>query len=266
MDQITPVSRKPRSAGVSNIGQVRQSNQDTILADDAAGLWLVADGMGGHAGGACASAIARDTIRDRFVEHGDLRQAVLDAHVAICASQLDNPEFNDMGTTVVALAERSASFEIVWVGDSRAYRFSRQSYALSPLTRDHNVAGMLVAAGALSPSEAARHPQRHVLTDCLGLTGEHEPRVGSMQDRWQPDEWILLCSDGLTGELDDAEIQQTLAAARDLESAQQELLEKSLDAGAHDNVSLVLIAGPDQPEVEGQPRTRWPWPFRRRAL
>ena len=255
-----------RSVGASETGRVRQNNQDAILADDALGLWLVADGMGGHAGGARASEIARDTILQCHRDGVRLREAVLKAHNVIRVEQTNRPEFGDMGTTVVVVAERENEYEICWVGDSRAYRFSPNTGVLELLTRDHNVAGMLVAAGALSPDEASRHPQRHVLTDCLGLTGEHEPRVGSLQDHWKNGEWLLLCSDGLSGELADSEMERILQKSSTLESAGQTLLNKTLEAGAHDNVSMVLVAGPRIAEI-APPRTfRWPWPFRRRSL
>lgn len=258
---------EPRSVGASDTGHVRANNQDAILVDDELGLWLVADGMGGHAGGARASEIARDLIQTRCAEGARLHDAVLDAHHAIRAEQADRPEYADMGTTVVALIERDDGYEICWVGDSRAYRFAPNTGVLELLTRDHNVAGMLVAAGALSPAEAARHPQRHVLTDCLGLTGEHEPRIGSLQDRWRPGDWLLLCSDGLTGELDDEFIGRTLAASASMAEASDALLQGTLAAGAHDNVSLVLVAGPPGLAVAPPPTgSRWPWPFRRRSL
>lgn len=257
----------PRSVGASDTGRVRANNQDSILVDDELCLWLVADGMGGHAGGARASEIARDLIQKRCAAGACLQDAVLDAHHAIRTEQADRPEYSDMGTTVVALIEQAEEYEICWVGDSRAYRFAPASGELELLTRDHNVAGMLVAAGALSPAEAARHPQRHVLTDCLGLTGEHEPRIGSLRDHWRPGEWMLLCSDGLTGELDDAEIGRTLAAAGGIEAAGDALLQSALKAGAHDNVSVVLVAGPPGLEKTSSPSgSRWRWPFGRRSL
>ena len=246
-----PAPGGPRSVASSETGRVRDNNQDAVLADDPAGLWLVADGMGGHAGGARASEIACATIRSRYAADSDLRGAVLDAHLAIRAEQDKRPEFGDMGTTIVAVTEQDSDFEVCWVGDSRAYRFSTATGALELLTRDHNVAGMLVAAGALSPDEASRHPQRHVLTDCLGITGDHEPRVGTLKDRWQAGDWLLLCSDGLTGELSDEEIARILSNSVDLDAAQAALVEKTLAAGAHDNVSVVLVAGP--PDVEVHP-------------
>jgi PPM family protein phosphatase len=267
MSSQSPVSIVVRSVGASETGCVRANNQDTILADDDLRLWLVADGMGGHAGGARASEIAANLIHARCVEGASLHDAVLDAHHAIRSEQAERPEYGDMGTTVVALIEQNEGYEICWVGDSRAYRFSSTTGELELLTRDHNVAGMLVAAGALSPAEAARHPQRHVLTDCLGLTGEHEPRIGSLQDRWRPGDWLLLCSDGLTGELDDSEISRTLATSASLQDASEALVSSTLKAGAHDNVSLVLVAGPELPEAAPPSSgSRWPWPFRRRSL
>ena len=255
-----------RSVGASETGRVRENNQDAILFDDGAGLWLVADGMGGHAGGARASEIARDTVAQSHRSGAGLREAVLAAHKAIRNEPGKRPEFGDMGTTIVVLAEHEHSYEICWVGDSRAYRFSPHNGVLELLTRDHNVAGMLVAAGALSPDEAARHPQRHVLTDCLGLTGEHEPRIGSLQDRWKQGEWLLLCSDGLSGELSDREMEDILKRSSNLESAEAMLVQKTMEAGAHDNVSVVLVECPEGLEEPAPAGLRWPWPFRRRSI
>jgi len=266
MSRVPTEPYERRSVGASETGRVRENNQDAILADDARGLWLVADGMGGHAGGARASEIARETISRCHRDGISLREAVLEAHNVIRAEQANRPEFGDMGTTIVAVAEVERDYEICWVGDSRAYRFSPRMGVLELLTRDHNVAGMLVAAGALSPDEAARHPQRHVLTDCLGLTGEHEPRIGSLQDQWKNGEWLLLCSDGLSGELTDREIERILKTSSTLEDAGKTLLDRTLEAGAHDNVSMVLVAGPQMAESPSPRAFRWPWPFRRRSL
>jgi protein phosphatase len=266
MSRPSTVINARRSVGASETGCVRDTNQDAIHSDDDGGLWLVADGMGGHAGGARASQIARDTIASSHEDGGGLRSSVLKAHRAIRQEQAQRPEFGDMGTTIVVLAEHDHNYEICWVGDSRAYRFSPKTGVLELLTRDHNVAGMLVAAGALSPEEASRHPQRHVLTDCLGLTGEQEPRIGSLQDRWKRGEWLLLCSDGLSGELSDREMETILKRSASLESASTSLIERTMAAGAHDNVSIVLVecpAGVEDTEPSGM---RWPWPFRRRPL
>lgn len=263
MDSETQASGSERSASASDIGRVRRENQDAILADDELGLWLVADGMGGHAGGALASAIARDTVKAQVADGTSLADAVVAAHYAIRAEQRQRPELVDMGTTIVALAEQRPGFEVCWVGDSRAYRFAPGGGQLELLTSDHNVAGVLVASGALSPDEATRHPQRHVLTECLGLAGDEEPRVDVVRGEWRPGEVVLLCSDGLSGELGDQEMQRIVSdsAAMDTNSLVESLLSGALSSGAHDNVSLVVVAAPEGTRPQPQ---RWKWPFRRR--
>lgn len=266
MSRPSTVTRARRSVGITETGRVRDNNQDAIHSDDDGGLWLVADGMGGHAGGARASEIACATIAESHEEGRGLRASVLRAHKAIREEQTKRSEFGDMGTTIVVLSEHDHNYEICWVGDSRAYRFSPRTGVLELLTRDHNVAGMLVAAGALSPEEASRHPQRHVLTDCLGLTGEHEPRIGSLQDRWKRGEWLLLCSDGLSGELSDREMEAILKRSASLESASAALIDRTMEAGAHDNVSIVLVECPVGVEDHEPTGMRWPWPFRRRSI
>lgn len=260
MSSHSSMSAGPRSAAVSDIGRVRGENQDAILADDDLGLWLVADGMGGHAGGARASEIARDTVRDQVASGAELTDAVMAAHYAIRAEQAHHPARGDMGTTVVAVRESGNDCQICWVGDSRAYRYSRPSDRFELLTNDHNVAGMLVASGALSPSEAARHPQRHILTDCLGLASGDEPRVGRVQRHWHSGEVLLLCSDGLSGEIVEDDIHAALREHQDLDMAAGELLERALASGARDNISLVLISAPPLPSGA----KRWRWPFGRR--
>jgi len=263
MSSVSPATQGTRSVGITDVGRVRGENQDAILADDQLCLWLVADGMGGHAGGARASTIARDTVRNQVESGAELGDAVMAAHYAVRAEQRDHPDVGDMGTTIVAALEGdSGDCEICWVGDSRAYCYSREHDLLEMLTDDHNVAGMLVASGALSPSEAARHPQRHVLTDCLGLAGEEEPRLGRLSRQWRTGDVLILCSDGLSGELSDDEIRTVMQGDPDLQEVADRLLAGALAAGAHDNVSLVLVNAPAQ-----VPRTgaRWPWPFGRRA-
>lgn len=233
-----------RSTGQSETGRVRASNQDAILIDEVARLWLVADGMGGHAGGAEASWLARSTIRATIGAGASMRSAILAAHYAIRAGQSANPELSDMGTTVVVLHELGETYEIGWVGDSRAYLFDTEACRLRLLTRDHNLAGLLVESGALSQSEAASHPKRHVLTDCLGLHGDHEPRIDRITDSWSAGHILLLCSDGLSGELPDAQISQVLASKGSLDDMANELMARAMTAGARDNISLVLIRSP----------------------
>lgn len=238
-----------RSIGQTETGRVRANNQDAILVDESAGLWLVADGMGGHAGGAEASRMARNTVRRAIRQGASLRAAIVAAHAAIRAEQAVRPELTDMGTTIVALLERGRDYEIGWVGDSRAYLFDVSTHKLTLLTRDHNLAGLMVEAGAISPSEAAHHPKRHVLTDCLGLHSETEPRIDQVSGHWQPGQFLLLCSDGLSGEVSDQAMASILALDQSLEAIGERLMGMAMDAGGRDNVSLILVRSP----LDGKP-------------
>lgn len=247
-------NHKKRSASASHVGHVRPDNQDAVLADDGLGLWLVADGMGGHAGGSCASLIALDTIRAAVEKGLDLDDALTRAHERIRLEQQRRPGYSGMGTTAVVLRERGSHYEIGWTGDSRAYMYSAASGSLRRLTRDHNIAGSLVAAGALSAEEAAHHPQRNVLTSCLGLSGGQAPRVDHAEGIWQPGEVIILCTDGLSGELDDGEIRAIISAAHgnDTDSLVEALIAAALEAGGHDNVSVVAVAAPAALQQRGK--------------
>lgn len=237
-------SHIPRSAGQTEIGLVRSSNQDAIVLDEPEGLWLVADGMGGHSGGGQASRLATRIIQSAIRDGLGLRESILHAHHAIRDQQLQSPELAEMGTTVVAMREHEDTFQVAWVGDSRAYLFDRRSGQLAQLTRDHNLAGLMVQTGALSRAEAARHPRRHVLTDCLGLHGAQEPRIDRVEARWQNDQLVLLCSDGLNGELSDQQIADVLADETPLEQKVSRLIQMVKAAGARDNVSAILVRSP----------------------
>lgn len=256
----------PRSAGQSETGLVRPNNQDEILLDQANGLWLVADGMGGHAGGAHASRLASSTIQSAIGDGASLREAILAAHYAIRSGQAEDADLGDMGTTVVAMLERGNRYEVAWVGDSRAYLFDWASGRLEQLTQDHNLAGLMVEAGALSRAEAARHPRRHVLTDCLGLHGSQEPRIDRIEREWQRDQLLMLCSDGLSGELADEQIAAVLGEELALEEKIQRLLKRVQLAGARDNVSMILVRSPLILETPGDEEPIWRrWLSGRRA-
>lgn len=234
---------------------MRPENEDAVLADEALGLWLVADGMGGHEGGQLASRIAREVIQQRCAEGTELPLALLQAHEEILAAQAQQPQFGSMGTTVVALRERGQQYQIAWVGDSRAYRYCSQHRRFERLTRDHNLEAVLVAEGRLSADEAARHPQRHMLTSCLGTTRGHKPSVELRNSRWCRGDLIVLCSDGLSLELSDDEIAAVLLEASGGGPAQvvEALVQQALNHGGRDNISVIAIRAPDNA------RRAWRW-------
>lgn len=228
---------------ISNTGRVRSNNQDCILADEELGLWVVADGMGGHAGGAEASRLACEAV-NQGVHHGmSLSDAFEVAHSHVRSAQQDNYAFHDMGTTLVAVLEDDRSYELAWVGDSRIYRFNFESGRFECLTRDHNIAGRLLETGKITEDQARKHPQRHILTDCVGQR-EGLPTIESTRLDWRPGDRLLLCSDGLNGELSDAELAQWLGGIRSPRRAAEKLAHQALEAGGRDNISLIVLDAP----------------------
>lgn len=229
-----------RHAVISDTGRVRANNQDCILTQPENGLWIVADGMGGHTGGAEASRIACEAVAEAVAHGMGLADAFEVAHARVRAEQEQHPDYYDMGTTLVALLESGDGYELAWVGDSRAYRIDSGSGRLECLTRDQNVAGRLLQAGSITAEEARLHPQRNILTDCIGQR-EGLPTIEVAQHSWQPGERLLLCTDGLSGEVSDADLELWLTQIDSPADAAAKLLGLALDAGGRDNVSMVLI-------------------------
>ena len=222
-------------AGDTHTGRVRSHNEDAFLADAARGLAVVADGMGGHASGEVASRIIIDTFNDRTTG-SDLVHTLLAGHSAIVAHAQAYPECSGMGATAVAAQVDAQNCRIAWVGDSRIYLWRPQA-GLQQLSRDHSYLEFLLASGEIAPEEARNHPQRNVVTQGLGL---NEPQPDSLTLTWQPGDRLLLCSDGLSDELDDAQIAALLAANMDIDAAVAALIEAALDRGGRDNVSVVV--------------------------
>jgi len=251
-------SQDLRVAALTDRGQVRDANEDAFHADLAAPeravthghLFLVADGMGGHAAGEVASATARDEVlRDYYAAplgadadpREGLRRAFLAANREIIEGRGRDANHHDMGTTCTAVVVRDGRFWVAHVGDSRAYRW--RAGRLQRLTRDHNWAEELLEAGRIDPSEAMTHLGRHMLTRALGIDRDlradiHEARVLEPGDR------LLLCSDGLTGVVSEEEITAILGVD-DLARASTELIETANRAGGPDNITVVLIAAGD---------------------
>ncbi|HKL52522.1 MAG TPA: protein phosphatase 2C domain-containing protein [Wenzhouxiangellaceae bacterium] len=228
---------------ISNTGRVRRNNQDRVLADEQLGLWIVADGMGGHAGGAEASRLACEAVNEGVLHGMPLGDAFEVAHSRVRSAQEDDPSLHDMGTTLVAVREHNGSYELAWVGDSRIYRYNSKGSEFECLTRDQNVAGRLVETGRITADQAREHPQRHILTDCIGQR-EGLPTIESTRIDWRNGDRLLLCSDGLNSELSDAEMKQWLANLPCPRAAAEKLTEQALEAGGKDNVSLIILEAP----------------------
>lgn len=229
------------SAGRSETGLVRAQNEDSMLLDDRAGLWVVFDGMGGHKNGATASRMAAhafaatqlpdtfDAAIERFAD--TIHQA--NAEIAQAAEANGG---GTMGTTAVGMIVRGREFAVGWVGDSRAYIMRRGG--LFQLTMDHTHVQDLIDEGILSPADAVDHPMSHVLTRALGVAPEVQ--VDIIKDEVEPGDRFLLCSDGLSGPLSDSEIRQLLESA-DPQAAVDALIEQAYTKGAPDNVTAIVI-------------------------
>lgn len=224
----------------THVGLRREHNEDTYYADSELGLWLVADGMGGHENGEIASALARD-ILVREIQKGEmLVRAIQTADEEIIKHSSRRPQALPMGTTIAAMRVNGDEFEIAWVGDSRAYAMENDK--LVQISHDHSYVRELIEQGAITPEQARTHPHRNVVTQALGVTDPNSLKVENIIGKFGPGKQILLCSDGLTEEVDDAAIAAILAR-KDL-SAQEcvdHLIIAALDGGGSDNVTVILL-------------------------
>jgi protein phosphatase len=233
--------RRIRAACATDVGLKRSRNEDSVLMRPEAGLWAVADGMGGHGGGDIASRLAVEALQS--IPIGSTAAARLAAvETAVLAA---NGEMRDharsqgravMGTTLVALLVYGEHFACLWCGDSRAYLL--RDGTLRQLTRDHSETQDLVDRGVLDPQEAKTWPRRSVLTRALGATDA--PLLDLVSDRLEPGDALLLCSDGLTNHCEDAEIAAALAGD-DPQAVCDGLIALTLRRGASDNVTAVML-------------------------
>ncbi len=227
---------------LSHVGLGRELNEDTYYGDAELGLWLVADGMGGHEFGEVASALARDTVVREVRAGRSLSEAIRRADEDIIRHSRQRGESLPMGTTMVAVRVREHRFELAWVGDSRAYLWNGQ---LRQLSSDHSYVQELIDQGAITAEQARAHPHRNVVTQALGVTDPQDLKVETLAGELKPGQQLLLCSDGLTEEVDDAGI-AALVGRSDL-SAQEcvdQLVAAALDGGGSDNVTVVLLRRP----------------------
>lgn len=253
-----------RSGAATHVGRVRDHNEDAVLARGM--VFAVADGMGGHAAGEVASRIVVDAL-DALVEQppsspDDVADLLRDANRRILDSQADSPEQRGMGTTVAGLTVVDAGGREHWVvfniGDSRVYRLADNRMSL--VTRDHSEVRELMDAGLIDANEAARHPLRNVITRSLGSDPAPSPDVWVLPPT--PGERFVICSDGLSNELDDREIMLVARKYADPQLAADQLVAAAVRAGGRDNVSVVVVAvdggADDDDEADTAPRAGLP--------
>ncbi len=245
------------SVAKTDIGLVRACNEDSFVENTELGLWLVADGVGGNGYGDFASQVVSQTVERKLRLGRSLTQAIEDAHETVIKLGEDKPDIQGMATTVVAAHLKGYQYEICWVGDSRGYLISEQG--IRQLTTDHNQAQYLFELGEIAADEIRTHPSQRVLMHAVGVHDESW-KIDKVTGVLGAGEIILLCSDGLSGELDDDEILSIFLNTMSLEETSELLIESALKQGGSDNITLILLGLSDQSQEqdkdkEGEPLT-----------
>jgi len=255
------------AAAKTDVGQKRQGNEDRFCLDPALGLYVVADGMGGHAAGEVASRLAVETIQEWMAKYLNGTDATIvgpaaagvsaEANFLLSSIRLANRiifdsakgrrEYAGMGTTVVAVLTHGDRFVLAHVGDSRIYRIREDR--IDQVSRDHSFVQEQVDSGVMSAAEAHQSQYRHMITRALGL--KERVDVDLTEQPAQPGDVLLLCSDGLSDLLDDEDM---LAAVRDhaddLDRACQALVDRANAKGGDDNITVLVVQAQAGNEVE----------------
>jgi protein phosphatase len=232
-----------RSGSATDVGRVRNANQDLPLEDE--NLFAVADGMGGHAGGEVAARVAMDALRSSFARQPSiegLREAVAEANAAVWRASQVQSDLRGMGTTLTAAALVAGTdgrdvVALANVGDSRAYLYS--AGRITQVTDDHSLAEEKVRKGELTEAEAAVHPHRHILTRALGVSSDVDVDLWELHLR--DGDRILICSDGLTNEVGINQISDALGSVADPHEAAELLVREANEHGGNDNITVVVV-------------------------
>ena len=250
-----PVRLRAISAGLTDVGKKRDHNEDSFLIDDELQLYVVADGMGGHAGGGTASRIAVETIDETLREVAKatpesprapdlqdsplpetIRSAVEQACLAIYVRAQEDPELAGMGTTVISLLLDDAHAFFAHVGDSRAYLI--RGDVIQQISEDHSLVNEQIKAGMITPEEARHSRYRNIITRSVGF--EEEVQVDVMGLLAEPGDVFILCTDGLANMLEDQEILD-IVRARSLEEVPATLVALANERGGDDNITVVAV-------------------------
>ena len=233
-----------RAFGITDVGAVRQQNQDAYfhVTDDAGGLALVCDGMGGAKAGNIASRVAAEAFIQSVGERDGepdalLTQALDEANRLVYQRAAADADCRGMGTTLVAALVQEGTAHIINVGDSRAYYITEAG--IRQVTRDHSVVEDLVARGDITREEARQHPSKNLITRALGA--EPEVRGDLFHQPMEPGSVLLLCSDGMSNVVAEQELLYEVIHGGGLDSCCQRLLDIALSRGAPDNVTVVLM-------------------------
>ncbi|QGQ96939.1 Stp1/IreP family PP2C-type Ser/Thr phosphatase [Paenibacillus psychroresistens] len=245
-------------ANKTDIGRIRLVNEDrSVVQMELNGfvLAIVADGMGGHQAGDIASQMAIEVIQNQLQTlekdmsidmcKAALQSAIVLANRTIYEFAQSREQYHGMGTTVVAILANEQFLAIGHIGDSRAYLITTDN--MTQLTEDHSLVTELLKSGQITAEEADHHPRRNVLTRALGTDAFVEAEVGHYE--WQQNDIVLMCSDGLSGQLDSHEIFTILHKEEDLNWKADQLVKEALGAGGDDNISVILLG--NEPILRG---------------
>jgi len=241
-------STRLQSAVRSHVGHVRALNEDACLARPDLGIWAVADGMGGHDCGDYASSLIIGEL-GRVRRPGSARELLQSVDETLARSNetlLEHAQNGELsGSTIVALLIFEQNFAAIWAGDSRLYRL--RGGGLERLSHDHSYVQELIERGELAPAQARHHPLANRITRAIGA--DRQLHLDVVDGRLEPDDLFLLCSDGLTGMIDDSAIAAILAET-DPDVAADRLIEAALAAGGSDNVSVIVVRNAPGLDIE----------------
>ncbi len=248
--------------GISDVGRKREHNEDSLLIDDELGLYIVADGMGGHQGGGTASRLAVETIQENLrqaratgttlaihtgsLEENPLREVLRSAVEMACrsifqAAQTD-PGLQGMGTTVTAVALDERSAFVAHVGDSRCYLIRGED--IFQVSEDHSLVNEQLKAGAITPEEARTSRFRNIITRSVGF--EEQVAVDLLGLEVRGGDRMVVCCDGLSNLVDDTEILQVVRA-EPLDAVPKKLVDLANDRGGDDNITVIVLQVGDRP-------------------
>jgi serine/threonine protein phosphatase PrpC len=233
----------------TDIGASRSKNEDSFCVLPDIGLWAVADGMGGYQGGSTASQMTVERLADDVRKGVSLSESLSTIHHDILTAAGSDPEKEGMGSTAVVMKTDGRHYEIAWVGDSRAYLWNGND--LKQITRDHSYVQDLLDEGMIDEKDVIDHPQRHAITQALGAEGLEKVDVDVIYGIFYENEKILLCSDGLTGEVDDVQMASILSDENFPQAAIDRLIDAANSNGGSDNITAILISAPDDAGIKG---------------
>lgn len=231
-----------RFKALSDKGKKRSANEDNFFIKEELKFFMVADGMGGHAAGEVASQTAVDFAADFSFDLvaplESLSSLIYQINQEIIDKSQQNQEYSGMGTTFAAVIVKSDTLYYINLGDSRIYLYNKQEQNLRKISKDHSLVADLLRQGKITEEEAFNHPKKNIVTQALGLDNDLELDKGQL--KLSPDDYLLLCTDGLTDMIRKNKIEEVFNKNNDPEEIAEKLLQAALNSGGYDNITLIV--------------------------